>query len=117
LTDGYSSLTHDGYVKEEVPFPFEKRRYLIGLRGQVIKSIQGNTRAQITMPEGKNFVVVNGTPASIAAAKKAINKILNPPPAQPEYREDVDPNDPIAGDDFYEGPTEEGEGKGVTEEI
>jgi len=93
LDHGFSSLTHEGFVSEEVPFPYEKRGFLIGPRGQSIKSIQGNTKAQITLPENKNFVVVAGTQAAIQAAKKAINKILNPPerPTRGDAYAEIDP--------------------------
>jgi len=116
ITDGYSSITHDGFVKEKIDFPHEKRRYLIGPRGQTIKSIQGNTKAHINTPEGEEFVYVIGTQQAVDLAKKAIEKILNPveaytQSARREREESLpagyDPKDPNAEEPEVYGEDEQ----------
>jgi rRNA processing protein Krr1/Pno1 len=81
IVDGFSTLTHDGWVKLEVNFPAEKFGILIGPKGQTIKSIQGNTKTRINMPEKNSkatTVSVCGLPAGVAQAEKEINRLLEP---------------------------------------
>jgi rRNA processing protein Krr1/Pno1 len=96
IENGYSSLTHPDQMHEEIDFPSDMLRKLIGPRGQTIKSIQGNTGTKINTPDaGSNSPVsIVGTPEGIAAAKRAIDKLLEPeapPPEDPDWA-DIDPD-------------------------
>jgi polyribonucleotide nucleotidyltransferase len=81
ITDGFSTLTHDGWVKVDIAFPSEKYGILIGPKGQTIKSIQGNTKTRINLPEKTSkspTVSVCGLPAGVAQAEKEIARLLEP---------------------------------------
>ncbi len=85
LVDGYSPLTHEGFVKREVAFPADKLHVLIGAKGQTIKSIQGNSKARIRIPErsaaqGQSEVqiAVVGTNEQVAQAEREIKRLLIP---------------------------------------
>ena len=85
LTDGYSPLTHENFVKREVAFPADKLHVLIGSKGQTIKSIQGNSKARIRIPErsaaqGQQevLIAVVGTAEQVAQAEKEIKRLLIP---------------------------------------
>lgn len=99
ITDGFTVLVQPDWIKQEVQFPAEKFGILIGPGGQNIKSIQGNTRARINLPEKNSkssVVTVCGTVESVAAAVRAIDKILEPLAPLPE------PNDEsLATDDAW----------------
>jgi len=95
----YSTLTHAGYVKEEIPFPRDSLKTLIGPGGQTIKSIQGDTKTMVTIPTqfaaNQNLVIV-GPAAGVSHAIKQIRKVLD--------RE----NEEDAGhDDHYADPEDE----------
>ena len=100
LADGFSPLTHDGFVKREVSFPKDRLHQLIGSKGQTIKSIQGNSKARINIPDrsagagGEQDVKVSviGTPEAVAQAEKEIARLLIPvqvveEEAEEEYRD------------------------------
>ena len=85
ITDGFSPLTHEQFVKREVAFPKDKLHILIGAKGQTIKSIQGNSKAKINIPERGSGVAgedaritVVGTPEAVAQAEKEIARLLIP---------------------------------------
>ena len=91
LTDGYSPLTHDGYVKVDIVFPKEKLGLLIGPNGQTIKSIQGDSQTRINIPDktsASQYVSVVGLPAGVAKAEKQILKLLEPPAPIPDPEEE-----------------------------
>jgi len=79
IREGFSDLTHPGYVKAEVDFPKDKLALLIGPKGQTIKSIQGNTRTTIRTPTvAGQPVIISGPPAGVAQAQKEIVRLLEP---------------------------------------
>ena len=85
LTDGYSPLTHENFVKREVPYPADKLHVLIGSKGQTIKSIQGNSKARIRIPErsaaqgqSEVLIAVVGTAEQVAQAEREIKRLLIP---------------------------------------
>jgi rRNA processing protein Krr1/Pno1 len=85
----YSSITHPGYVQQQIPFPYERIAELIGTRGQTIKSIQGNTRTKINIPDNNDRrptvnVVVVGEQAGVAQAHKQILQLLVEPTEEEE---------------------------------
>jgi len=91
LQDGFSPLTHEGWIKNEIEFPAEKFGILIGPKGQTIKSIQGNTKCRINLPEKNsksNIVSVCGAPAGVAQATKEILRLLEPPAPLPDPEEE-----------------------------
>ena len=100
IADGFSPLTHDNFVKKEVHFPKDKLHVLIGAKGQTIKSIQGNSKAKINIPdrgtgpagESDVRITVVGTPEAVAQAEKEISRLLIPvqvveEEAEEEYRD------------------------------
>ena len=99
IQDGFSTITHPTWIKVEVEFPADKFGILIGPKGQTIKSIQGDTKARINLPEkgGKSTLVsVCGEPAAVAKAQKQIEKLLEPPAPLPDP-EEIDLADDEAG--------------------
>jgi rRNA processing protein Krr1/Pno1 len=90
IADGFSPLTHDGYVKVDIVFPKEKLGLLIGPNGQTIKSIQGDTKTRINIPDktsASQYVSVVGLPAGVSAAERQILKLLEPPAPIPDPEE------------------------------
>jgi rRNA processing protein Krr1/Pno1 len=90
ITDGFSPLTHEGYVKVDIVYPKERLGLLIGPNGQTIKSIQGNTKTRINIPDktsNSQYVSVVGQPAGVAQAEKEILRLLEPPAPIPEPEE------------------------------
>lgn len=82
--DGYSALTHPEWIKDELDFPRESFPTLIGHKGQTIKSIQGDTRTRINIPDKDDeiqTVSVVGLPADVQRACVQIMRLLEPPPA------------------------------------
>jgi len=91
LSDGFSPLTHDGYVKVDIVYPKEKLGLLIGPNGQTIKSIQGNTKTRINIPDKNStsqYVSVVGLPAGVTQAEKEILRLLEPPAPIPDPEEE-----------------------------
>ena len=91
IQDGFSTLTHEGWVRHEMPFPSDKFGILLGKNGQTIKSIQGQTKAKINLPEkGSKATTISivGTPAAVAAAEKDINRLLEPLAPLPDPEEE-----------------------------
>jgi len=91
ITDGFSPLTHEGYVKVDIVFPKEKLGLLIGPNGQTIKSIQGNTKTRINIPDktsSSQYVSVVGLPAGVTQAEKEILRLLEPPAPIPDPEEE-----------------------------
>lgn len=77
LHDGFSPITHEGWVKVEVSFPAKYRRRLIGPSGQTIKSIQGNTKCKINIPDNQeDFVIVVGPAEMVGMAEKQIHRLV-----------------------------------------
>jgi len=92
IADGFSPLTHPNWIKVEMDFPADKMSILIGKKGQTIKSIQGDTKARINLPEknsNSSTISVCGPPEAVAKAEKQINKLLEPlePLPEPEDRD------------------------------
>jgi rRNA processing protein Krr1/Pno1 len=91
ITDGFSPLTHEGFVKIDIVFPKEKLGLLIGPNGQTIKSIQGNTKTRINIPDktsSSQYVSVVGQPAGVHQAEKEILRLLEPPAPIPDPEEE-----------------------------
>ena len=86
IADGFSPLTHENFVKREVAFPKDRLHQLIGAKGQTIKSIQGNSKAKINIPDratapaGESDVRISvvGTPEAVAQAEREIARLLIP---------------------------------------
>lgn len=91
IADGFSSITHPTWIKVEVDFPADKFGILIGEKGQTIKSIQGDTKARINLPEKgtkATTVSVCGEAAAVAKAQKQIEKLLEPLAPLPDPEEE-----------------------------
>lgn len=91
IADGFSTLTHEGWIRVEMPFPSDKFGILLGAKGQTIKSIQGQTKARINLPEKGSkaaSISIVGTPAAVAAAEKDINRLLEPLAPLPDPEEE-----------------------------
>lgn len=101
-SQGFSSVTHEGWVKLQIPFPADKIGALVGPKGQNIKSIQGNTNTRINTNE-PGVVVVIGLPEGVAKAEKQILDMLEP-------EEFVDPMASVSADGPWSyGATIQGE--------
>lgn len=77
---GFSEITHDNYTMIIVPFPYDSLRLLVGPGGHTIKSIQGDTKARVNIPDdkipGTNVdLTVVGTKEAVEKAKKQILKL------------------------------------------
>jgi rRNA processing protein Krr1/Pno1 len=109
LEYGFSVHTHPGWVATEVEFPAEEFGTLIGPGGNTIKSIQGDTKTKVNIPDAKNpnqNVVVVGEAAGVAAAVKQISQLLARRAAKAEAAEEAEAlrfNDPDydSDDDKY----------------
>jgi rRNA processing protein Krr1/Pno1 len=101
IEHGFSSITHPDWTMIVVPFPVDDLRLLIGPGGHTIKSIQGDSKAKINVPDRKipgttcDLTIV-GTVAGCDKAKKQIAKILD--------KKDMEPVDPYAMTDPYDDP-------------
>jgi len=87
LQDGFSSITHPGWIKTEVDFPSDKFGVLIGPKGNTIKSIQKETSTRINLPakDSKSSTVsICGLPADVAKVRARFDKMLEPPAPLPE---------------------------------
>ena len=111
IADGFSPLTHADFVKREVSFPKDKLHVLIGPKGQTIKSIQGNSKAKVNIPDrgsapaGETDVKVSivGTPDAVAQAEKEISRLLIPVQVVEEEPEE----EYVNGTWAQSGPTED----------
>lgn len=76
LTEGFSVLTHEGWIKISVPFPKKYRPSLIGLRGNLIKSIQTNTGCKIDIPDSEEDIVqIYGPATKVYSAAAQVNRV------------------------------------------
>lgn len=79
LEHGFSSVTHAGWVSKEVDFPRDEFGTLIGPGGQNIRSIQGDTKCRINIPDvddANQNVVVVGEGVQVERAIKQIQNLL-----------------------------------------
>jgi len=78
LDQGYSSVTHPGWIKEEVEFPNELLGRLIGDKGATIKTISEKFGVRIDTPRKdepqtrQDVIFIKGTPSKIELTKKYI---------------------------------------------
>jgi len=79
LNDGFTEVTHPGWVKETVAFPQSMFGILIGPKGNTIKSIQGNNKpVKINMPDKGSLednVTVIGPAPQVERTVKAIQAL------------------------------------------
>jgi len=79
IEQGFSTLTHPGWTSQEVPFPPEEFRTLIGPGGTTIKSIKANNECEINIPSPGNpnqNVIVVGLAINVARCAKTISGLL-----------------------------------------
>jgi len=82
LNQGYTEITHPGWVTEEFEFPAESMGILIGSGGSTIKSISNSAGVKIETPRKDDpssrldVIAIKGTPRDIDIAKKKIQDIL-----------------------------------------
>jgi predicted PilT family ATPase len=74
INDGFSTITHEGWAKLDIEFPETYKRYLIGLKGQTIKSIQGASKCKINTST-PGVVSVVGPTEFLQNAKKAVLRV------------------------------------------
>jgi len=79
MDDGYSELTHPGWIKAELPFPSSMLGVLKGTGGKTIKKIQEETNTRIVVPDARDHdaggilsVQLMGLPDGIQAAMQTI---------------------------------------------
>jgi len=99
LREGYSTVTHQGYVRGEVE-GVSPSQYpaIIGKRGENIAKIQRLTDTRITVPNKDNDltnVTIYGPEAGVNKAREMILEALRNDSASPVIESD-DPNDPWA---------------------
>lgn len=91
VSEGVSELTHEHFLKME--FPSDKKAILIGPKGQTIKSIQGNTRTKINLPDHGDYIIIVGSQENVKKAEREITNLLAPEEDAPaEYDEDSEDN-------------------------
>lgn len=83
VKDGFSSLTHENYVKDSVSVPGNSISTLIGSGGSTIKELQRRSGAKINIPSGAsgNIIIVGlvGEASQVSAARAEILALLKPP--------------------------------------
>ena len=75
----HSPVAQPGVVHLELDIPREQYHIIIGTKGQTMKSIKSNTRAEIHIPRETSLnpnVVVTGSASACAAAKKQISDAI-----------------------------------------
>jgi len=96
---GYSKILEPTWTHLEVKFPPASLGRLIGIRGQNLKSIQGNTGCRVHIPkagsENKDVVTIVGPISKIESAKKQVLRWAEEQEAAPS----VDPYDPWGEDE------------------
>jgi rRNA processing protein Krr1/Pno1 len=88
---------HPGVTHVELSTPTSQWNLIIGHRGQTIKSIQGNTKAKIYIPnKDSSFqkVLIVGRPDQVAAAQQQVAKAID------KGVEQASANDAAANDDW-----------------
>mmetsp|Transcript_25188 Transcript_25188/g.27924 ORF Transcript_25188/g.27924 Transcript_25188/m.27924 type:complete len:228 (+) Transcript_25188:767-1450(+) len=111
----YCKYTHPGYVRVDVAYPHDLISLLIGTKGQTIKSIQGNSKCNITIPKiYKGIVNVVGPKHGCESAKKQIENLLAKEEAAPRESRGAptysyDAQDPGQGEDYpyYDEPEDQ----------
>mmetsp|Transcript_36774 Transcript_36774/g.72184 ORF Transcript_36774/g.72184 Transcript_36774/m.72184 type:complete len:491 (-) Transcript_36774:319-1791(-) len=78
---GFSDLTHEGWTMLVCPFPVDELKTLIGPGGQTIKSIQGDTKCRVNVPDLKRpgsscDLTICGPAQGAQRAKAQILKLL-----------------------------------------
>lgn len=82
LSHGYSPVTHPDQIKVELPIKASDVRFIVGPKGQTIKSIQGDTNTKINTPKADDInpvVTIVGTSEGVKRAEKQILKVIAPP--------------------------------------
>lgn len=87
ITQGYSAITHENYIKHEVEVPRDMIHLLIGPGGSVIRRIQDATHTKINVPSDREggivLVTVLGELENVTEAKQEIRVLLVAPPPTP----------------------------------
>lgn len=73
---GFSDITHEGWIMKEVEFPADKYNLLIGPRGQTIKSIQGDTKCKVNIPNPTSEIQEVTVVGHVSNVDRAIKQIL-----------------------------------------
>lgn len=102
IDEGYSTLTHENYVKSVLEIPGECVRALIGTRGETIRDLQKSTTTRIKVPSDDTSafvsVIIVGEADNVSEARTKITALLKPPepiPTPPEWQqENTVPADP-----------------------
>jgi len=99
LREGYSTMTHEDYVRGEVE-GVQQNQYpaIIGKKGENIARIQKETGTRITVPNAKNDltnVTIYGKEAGVNRAREMILEALSNDVAAPVVESD-DPDNPWA---------------------
>eukprot|EP00939_MAST-03C_sp_MAST-3C-sp1_P004127 g4127.t1 len=87
----WSEKTHVGQTYQEVAVAESQLHKVIGKGGQIIKSIQGDTKTKIHMPSktsANQNVIIVGTAANIAKAQARIKQALEREPQQVVYADE-----------------------------
>jgi len=107
VNQGFSDITHPGWIIEEVEFPASSLGKLIGTAGSKIKELQHEYAVKIDTPkkdDGKaiqDVIHIKGPQQNVDRAKEAISQLLVVP-EEDETLPEADPNDP-----WQQEPTEQ----------
>jgi len=96
LVEGYSTVTHENFVRGEVEVPVEQYPVLIGKGGQTITQIQKSTGCRINIPNkeaGQNVTII-GPQDKVEEAREKILQILSRESNTVAEIVEEDPNDP-----------------------
>jgi rRNA processing protein Krr1/Pno1 len=96
LVNGFSAVTHPGWILDPMDFPSSKLGNLIGPKGATIKSIQRSTKVRINVPKGdeglENTILSLVGPAdNIVRARMRILQILEEADTEEVVIDEEDP--------------------------
>lgn len=87
ISQGYSAVTHENYIKHEMEVPRDMIHLLFGPGGSVIRRIQDSTHTKINVPSEREgsivLVTVLGELENVTEAKQEIRALLVAPPPTP----------------------------------
>lgn len=82
ITQGFSSITHEGWIRKTVEVAKSQIGNLIGPGGATIKALQSSTKTRIDIPSGREdpiVVSISGDAVDVASAAAQIAAMLVPP--------------------------------------
>jgi len=92
MAQGYSSITHEGFVKISMEVNRDMISKILGRQGDTIRGLQKNTGTKIDIPSDKSgetvVITILGDADSVANCRTQVEALLVPPeptPIAPEW--------------------------------